>query len=144
MSSTSADVSGIMDNAKELDRLRKEQEEVLIEINKMHKKLQSSLLLFFWILGFFIVLIKFGFLCVFVLCVCDSLMVGLVDHMDISLPKLFFWFVIVKIRPWACVVVNSVSMVCYPVWWITLWGLGYLTAAIANSGFLFICFYVVS
>ncbi|XP_074370986.1 SAGA-associated factor 29 homolog A-like [Apium graveolens] len=42
MSSTSADVSGIMDNAKELDRVRKEQEEVLIEINKMHKKLQST------------------------------------------------------------------------------------------------------
>lgn len=39
---SSPDVSGIMDNAKELDRLRKEQEDVLIEINKMHKKLQTS------------------------------------------------------------------------------------------------------
>lgn len=97
MSSTSADVSGIMDNAKELDRVRKEQEEVLIEINKMHKKLQSSLLLFvfffffvnFEILAFsLIVLIKFGFLLVFVLCICVHKMVGIFDHMDISLVKL--------------------------------------------------------
>lgn len=32
----------ILDKSRELDRLRKEQEEVLIEINKMHKKLQAS------------------------------------------------------------------------------------------------------
>ncbi|XP_048602928.1 SAGA-associated factor 29 homolog A-like [Brassica napus] len=41
MSSTPA-VAGILENTKELDRLRKEQEEVLVEINKIHKKLQSS------------------------------------------------------------------------------------------------------
>lgn len=39
---SSPDIAGILDNSKELDRLRKEQEEVLIEINKMHKKLQAS------------------------------------------------------------------------------------------------------
>ncbi|KAJ8422877.1 hypothetical protein Cgig2_011773 [Carnegiea gigantea] len=36
------DISSILDNSKELDRLRKEQEDVLTEINKMHKKLQTS------------------------------------------------------------------------------------------------------
>ncbi|KAJ0052128.1 hypothetical protein Pint_02836 [Pistacia integerrima] len=39
---SSPDVVDILDRSKELDRLRKEQEEVLIEINKMHKKLQAS------------------------------------------------------------------------------------------------------
>lgn len=39
---SSPDIGKILDNSKELDRLRKEQEEVLLEINKMHKKLQSS------------------------------------------------------------------------------------------------------
>ncbi|CAA3014304.1 Hypothetical predicted protein [Olea europaea subsp. europaea] len=39
---SSADITGILDNSRELDRLRKEQEEVLLEINKMHKKLQST------------------------------------------------------------------------------------------------------
>ncbi|XP_019057042.1 PREDICTED: uncharacterized protein LOC104805361 isoform X2 [Tarenaya hassleriana] len=39
---SSPDIAGILDNTKELDRLRKEQEEVLVEINKMHKKLQAS------------------------------------------------------------------------------------------------------
>ncbi|KAK4392942.1 SAGA-associated factor 29A [Sesamum angolense] len=39
---SSPDIAGILDNSKELDRLRKEQEEVLTEINKMHKKLQSK------------------------------------------------------------------------------------------------------
>ncbi|KAL0344048.1 UNVERIFIED_CONTAM: SAGA-associated factor 29A [Sesamum angustifolium] len=39
---SSPDIAGILDNSKELDRLRKEQEEVLTEINKMHKKLQST------------------------------------------------------------------------------------------------------
>ncbi|XP_042025954.1 SAGA-associated factor 29 homolog A-like isoform X1 [Salvia splendens] len=39
---SSPDIAGILDNSKELDRLRKEQEEVLLEINKMHKKLISS------------------------------------------------------------------------------------------------------
>ncbi|KAL3813830.1 hypothetical protein ACJIZ3_015098 [Penstemon smallii] len=39
---SSPDIVGIMDISKELDRLRKEQEEVLLEINKMHKKLQST------------------------------------------------------------------------------------------------------
>ncbi|KAI8018785.1 hypothetical protein LOK49_LG04G03602 [Camellia lanceoleosa] len=39
---SSPDINGMMDNSKELDRLRKEQEDVLIEINKMHKKLQTT------------------------------------------------------------------------------------------------------
>ncbi|PON33188.1 SGF29 tudor-like domain containing protein [Trema orientale] len=39
---SSSDIAGILDNSKELDRLRKEQEEVLTEINKMHKKLQAT------------------------------------------------------------------------------------------------------
>lgn len=44
---SSPDIAGrILDNSKELDRLRKEQEEVLTEINKMHKKLQASQSLF--------------------------------------------------------------------------------------------------
>ncbi|WZY78912.1 hypothetical protein YC2023_025296 [Brassica napus] len=41
MSST-PDITGILENTKELDRLRKEQEEVLVEVNKIHKKLRSS------------------------------------------------------------------------------------------------------
>ncbi|KAM0954856.1 hypothetical protein ACFX13_023740 [Malus domestica] len=36
------DIAGILEKSKELDQLRKEQEEVLIEINKMHKKLQAT------------------------------------------------------------------------------------------------------
>ncbi|XP_057983020.1 SAGA-associated factor 29 homolog A isoform X4 [Malania oleifera] len=39
---SSPDFASILDNTKELDRLRKEQEEVIIEINKMHKKLQAT------------------------------------------------------------------------------------------------------
>lgn len=39
---SSPDIAGILDKSKELDQLRKEQEEVLTEINKMHKKLQAS------------------------------------------------------------------------------------------------------
>ncbi|KAL8233942.1 hypothetical protein R6Q59_020042 [Mikania micrantha] len=39
---SSPDVAGILDQSKELDRLRKDQEEILLEINKMHKKLQST------------------------------------------------------------------------------------------------------
>lgn len=39
---SSPDITGILDNSRELDRLRKVQEEVLLEINKMHKKLQST------------------------------------------------------------------------------------------------------
>ncbi|KAK6153113.1 hypothetical protein DH2020_012752 [Rehmannia glutinosa] len=39
---SSPDIAGILDNSKELDRLRKEEEEVLLEINKVHKKLQST------------------------------------------------------------------------------------------------------
>ncbi|KAL6497564.1 SAGA-associated factor 29 A [Orobanche hederae] len=34
--------AGILDNSRELDRLRRELEEVLIEINKLHKKLQFT------------------------------------------------------------------------------------------------------
>ncbi|KAF8088412.1 hypothetical protein N665_0543s0022 [Sinapis alba] len=41
MSST-PNITGILEITNELDRLRKEQEEVLVEINKMHMKLQSS------------------------------------------------------------------------------------------------------
>ncbi|XP_050223261.1 SAGA-associated factor 29 homolog A-like isoform X2 [Mercurialis annua] len=39
---SAADISGILENSRELDRLRKDQEEVLLEINKMHKKLQAT------------------------------------------------------------------------------------------------------
>ncbi|BFG26980.1 hypothetical protein CerSpe_132540 [Prunus speciosa] len=39
---SSPDIAGILDKSKELDQLRKEQEEVLVEINKMHKKLQAT------------------------------------------------------------------------------------------------------
>ncbi|XP_054803769.1 SAGA-associated factor 29 homolog A-like isoform X2 [Prosopis cineraria] len=39
---SSPEIAGILDNSKELDQLRKEQEDVLIEINKMHKKLQTT------------------------------------------------------------------------------------------------------
>ncbi|KAI7746365.1 hypothetical protein M8C21_029049 [Ambrosia artemisiifolia] len=39
---SSPDISGILDQSKELDRLRKDQEDILLEINKMHKKLQST------------------------------------------------------------------------------------------------------
>lgn len=44
---SSPDIAGILDKSKELDQLRKEQEEVLIDINKMHKKLQASESLFY-------------------------------------------------------------------------------------------------
>lgn len=40
--SSSPDIAGILENTKELDRIRKEQEVVLVEINKMHKKLQAN------------------------------------------------------------------------------------------------------
>ncbi|KAH1128726.1 hypothetical protein J1N35_000104 [Gossypium stocksii] len=39
---SSPDIASIMDNSRELDRLRKDQEEVLVEINKLHKKLQAT------------------------------------------------------------------------------------------------------
>ncbi|KAL2500112.1 SGF29 tudor-like domain [Abeliophyllum distichum] len=39
---SSPDIAGIVENSRELDRLRKEQEVVLLDINKMHKKLQST------------------------------------------------------------------------------------------------------
>ncbi|TMX04098.1 SAGA-associated factor 29 homolog A isoform X1 [Solanum lycopersicum] len=38
----SPDITEMLEKSKELDRLRKEQEEVLLEINKMHKKLQNT------------------------------------------------------------------------------------------------------
>jgi len=41
-SSSSPDIVSILENSKELDRLRKDQEDVLSEINKLHKKLQTS------------------------------------------------------------------------------------------------------
>uniref|UniRef100_A0A0E0FBF3 SGF29 C-terminal domain-containing protein n=1 Tax=Oryza meridionalis TaxID=40149 RepID=A0A0E0FBF3_9ORYZ len=37
-----ADIASLLDKAKELDQLRKEQDEVVTEINKMHKKILSS------------------------------------------------------------------------------------------------------
>ncbi|PIA62117.1 hypothetical protein AQUCO_00200248v1 [Aquilegia coerulea] len=36
------EISSILENSKEFDRLKKEQENVLNEINKMHKKLQTN------------------------------------------------------------------------------------------------------
>ncbi|XP_022741341.1 uncharacterized protein LOC111292947 isoform X1 [Durio zibethinus] len=39
---SSPDIASILENSRQLDRLRKEQEEVLIEINKLHKKLQAT------------------------------------------------------------------------------------------------------
>ncbi|XP_024625321.1 SAGA-associated factor 29 homolog B isoform X2 [Medicago truncatula] len=41
-SSSSPDIVSILENSKELDRLRKDQEDVLSEINKLHKKLQTT------------------------------------------------------------------------------------------------------
>ncbi|KAK2661638.1 hypothetical protein Ddye_000212 [Dipteronia dyeriana] len=38
----STDVAEILEKSRELDRLRKEQEDVLLEINKMHKKLHAT------------------------------------------------------------------------------------------------------
>ncbi|CAJ1792331.1 unnamed protein product [Sphenostylis stenocarpa] len=38
---SSPDVVSLLENSKELDRVRKEQEEILLEINKLHKKLQT-------------------------------------------------------------------------------------------------------
>lgn len=46
MSGAMVDVASILDNAKELDRLKKELEEVFLDINKIHKKLQSGFLPF--------------------------------------------------------------------------------------------------
>lgn len=43
---SSPEIAGILEHSKDLDRLRKEQEEVLVEINKMHKKLHASESLF--------------------------------------------------------------------------------------------------
>ena len=39
---SSPEISAILEHSKDLDRLRKEQEEVLVEINKLHKKVQAS------------------------------------------------------------------------------------------------------
>ncbi|XP_057542811.1 SAGA-associated factor 29 homolog A isoform X1 [Amaranthus tricolor] len=39
---STSDIASIMENSKEVDRLRKEQEDVLTEINKLHKKLQTN------------------------------------------------------------------------------------------------------
>ncbi|TKY63183.1 SAGA-associated factor 29 [Spatholobus suberectus] len=39
---SSPDIVSILENSKELDRVRKEQEEILSEINKLHKKLQAT------------------------------------------------------------------------------------------------------
>ncbi|KAF8028955.1 hypothetical protein BT93_E1584 [Corymbia citriodora subsp. variegata] len=39
---SSSPMSGILESSKELDRLKKEQEDVLGEINKIHKKLQTN------------------------------------------------------------------------------------------------------
>ncbi|KAL9458302.1 hypothetical protein AB3S75_007217 [Citrus x aurantiifolia] len=42
MMSSAPDIADILDKSRELDRLRKEQEDVLLEINKMHKKLHNT------------------------------------------------------------------------------------------------------
>ncbi|KAF5740424.1 hypothetical protein HS088_TW11G00493 [Tripterygium wilfordii] len=39
---SSPDIVAILESSRELDRIRKDQEEVLVEINKMHKKLQAT------------------------------------------------------------------------------------------------------
>ncbi|GMY13249.1 SAGA-associated factor 29 homolog A-like isoform X1 [Fagus crenata] len=39
---SSPEISAILEHSKDLDRLRKEQEDVLVEINKLHKKLQAT------------------------------------------------------------------------------------------------------
>ncbi|KAE8700047.1 hypothetical protein F3Y22_tig00110569pilonHSYRG00373 [Hibiscus syriacus] len=39
---SSPDIASILENSRELDRLRKDQEDVLAEINKLHKKLQAT------------------------------------------------------------------------------------------------------
>ncbi|KAE8720125.1 hypothetical protein F3Y22_tig00109916pilonHSYRG00067 [Hibiscus syriacus] len=39
---SSPDIASILENSRELDRLRKDQEEVLVQINKLHKKLQAT------------------------------------------------------------------------------------------------------
>ncbi|KAK8540779.1 hypothetical protein V6N13_068215 [Hibiscus sabdariffa] len=39
---SSPDIASILENSRVLDRLRKDQEEVLLEINKLHKKLQAT------------------------------------------------------------------------------------------------------
>ncbi|XP_074320194.1 SAGA-associated factor 29 homolog A-like isoform X3 [Silene latifolia] len=39
---SSSEIDSILENSKELDRLRKVQDEILTEINKLHKKLQTS------------------------------------------------------------------------------------------------------
>ncbi|XP_027346633.1 SAGA-associated factor 29 homolog B isoform X5 [Abrus precatorius] len=39
---SSPDIVSILENSKELDRLRKDQEEILSEINKLHKKLHAT------------------------------------------------------------------------------------------------------
>lgn len=43
MMSSAPDIADILDKSRELDRLRKEQEDVLLDINKMHKKLHNSM-----------------------------------------------------------------------------------------------------
>ncbi|XP_057437377.1 SAGA-associated factor 29 homolog A-like isoform X2 [Lotus japonicus] len=40
--STTPEIGAILENSKELDRLRKDQEDILSEINKLHKKLQAT------------------------------------------------------------------------------------------------------
>lgn len=42
MMSSAPDIADILDKSRELDRLRKEQEDVLLDINKMHKKLHNT------------------------------------------------------------------------------------------------------
>ncbi|XP_057491152.1 SAGA-associated factor 29 homolog A-like [Actinidia eriantha] len=39
---SSPDIAAILETSKDLDRLRKDQEDILLDINKMHKKLQSA------------------------------------------------------------------------------------------------------
>ncbi|XP_061358068.1 SAGA-associated factor 29 homolog B-like isoform X1 [Gastrolobium bilobum] len=39
---SSPDIAAIVESSKDLDRVRKDQEDVLVEINKLHKKLQNT------------------------------------------------------------------------------------------------------
>jgi SAGA-associated factor 29 len=40
-----ADIASLLEKAKELDQLKKDQDEMMVEINKMHKKVLASKIL---------------------------------------------------------------------------------------------------
>lgn len=59
---SSPDITGILETSKELDRLRKELEDILQEINKLHKKLQSGTsLLPIFVLMILLFLVVYGY-----------------------------------------------------------------------------------